>query len=97
MTAGALARRIRVQGRIQGVGYRPFVLRLALRHDVRGWVRNQGGYVEIHAEGAVYVLHQRFDVLFGTLVERNDSQRRSTTTDSVAYRLGVLDSFAAVA
>lgn len=51
MTAGALARRIRVQGRIQGVGYRPFVLRLALRHDVRGWVRNQGGYVEIHAEG----------------------------------------------
>ena len=46
-----IAQRIRLRGRIQGVGFRPFTVRLAQRHDVRGWVRNVGGEVEIHAEG----------------------------------------------
>ena len=46
-----IAQRIRLRGRIQGVGFRPFTVRLAKRHDVRGWVRNVGGEVEIHAEG----------------------------------------------
>lgn len=36
---------------MQGVGYRPFVYRLALQLNVRGWVRNVTGSVEIHAEG----------------------------------------------
>lgn len=49
--APASARRIRVRGRVQGVGYRPFVLRLALTLGVQGWVRNVGGAVEIQAEG----------------------------------------------
>ena len=47
-----IARRIVVRGRVQGVGYRPFVLRLALATGVRGWVRNRGGEVDIHAEGS---------------------------------------------
>lgn len=46
-----IAQRIRVRGRIQGVGFRPFVLRLALRLGLQGWVRNRGGEVDIHAEG----------------------------------------------
>jgi len=33
------------------VGFRPFVHRLALRHGIRGWVRNESGAVRIHAEG----------------------------------------------
>lgn len=45
------ARRIEVRGVVQGVGFRPFVWRLAERHDVAGRVRNRGGVVEIHAEG----------------------------------------------
>lgn len=48
--ASLIARRIVVRGRVQGVGYRPFVLRLALGTGVRGWVRNRGGEVDIHAE-----------------------------------------------
>ena len=44
-------RRIEVSGVVQGVGFRPFVWRLAQRHGVAGWVRNHGGQVEIHAEG----------------------------------------------
>ena len=47
-----IARRFVVRGRVQGVGFRPFVLRLALQSGVRGWVRNCGGEVHIHAEAS---------------------------------------------
>jgi hydrogenase maturation protein HypF len=42
--------RLDVHGVVQGVGFRPFVVRLARRHGVAGWVRNDGGVVTIHAE-----------------------------------------------
>ncbi|HKZ75687.1 MAG TPA: Sua5/YciO/YrdC/YwlC family protein, partial [Actinomycetota bacterium] len=47
---GILARQVEVRGVVQGVGFRPFVWRLAERHGVHGWVRNGGGVVEILAE-----------------------------------------------
>ncbi len=40
-----------VSGRVQGVGFRPFVYRLAQRFELTGWVQNRQGWVEIHAEG----------------------------------------------
>jgi hydrogenase maturation protein HypF len=40
-----------VSGRVQGVGFRPFVYRLAQRFDLTGWVQNTLGRVEIHVEG----------------------------------------------
>ena len=46
-----IAPTIRLRGRIQGVGFRPFTVRLAKLHEVHGWVRNVGGEVEIHVEG----------------------------------------------
>jgi hydrogenase maturation protein HypF len=49
MTAAA---RIRVTGVVQGVGFRPFVWRLAHELELAGWVRNDAAGVEIHAEGA---------------------------------------------
>jgi hydrogenase maturation protein HypF len=45
------ARVLAVAGVVQGVGFRPFVHRLALRYGLAGWVRNTAGAVEIHAEG----------------------------------------------
>jgi hydrogenase maturation protein HypF len=45
------ARFLRATGVVQGVGFRPFVHRLAIRHDLAGWVRNVAGTVEIHVEG----------------------------------------------
>ena len=45
------ARFLRVRGVVQGVGFRPFVYRLARDHGIAGWVRNGGEGVEIHAEG----------------------------------------------
>jgi hydrogenase maturation protein HypF len=47
----SVARVIRVRGVVQGVGFRPFVFRLATALAVRGWVRNDGGGVDIHVEG----------------------------------------------
>jgi hydrogenase maturation protein HypF len=46
------ARRWRLGGRVQGVGFRPFVYRLAHLFELRGWVRNNGGEVEIYACGS---------------------------------------------
>ena len=43
---------VEVRGVVQGVGFRPFVWRLAARYGLAGWVRNVGGVVEIRAEGA---------------------------------------------
>ncbi|HTY05996.1 MAG TPA: carbamoyltransferase HypF [Gemmatimonadales bacterium] len=55
MTAVAGAPRaaldLRVTGVVQGVGFRPFVHRLAQRHGVAGWVRNASGDVRIWVEG----------------------------------------------
>ena len=48
--AGRLAR-ISVCGVVQGVGFRPFVYRLAQEHNLKGWVRNTSGNVEIEVEG----------------------------------------------
>jgi len=45
------ARRIVVRGRVQGVGFRPFVHRTARAFDLNGWVRNGAGQVVIHVEG----------------------------------------------
>lgn len=43
---------VRVRGIVQGVGFRPFVFRLAASHGVMGWVLNGGDGVQIHAEGS---------------------------------------------
>lgn len=44
-------RRIEVRGRVQGVGFRPFVFRTASQLGLSGWVRNDGGHVTIEVEG----------------------------------------------
>jgi hydrogenase maturation protein HypF len=47
-----LANHIVITGRVQGVGFRPFVSRLAHEFGLAGWVRNRSGQVEILAEGS---------------------------------------------
>jgi hydrogenase maturation protein HypF len=43
---------IKVRGVVQGVGFRPFVYRLARANNLAGWVLNGEQGVEIHLEGA---------------------------------------------
>ena len=45
--------RIRITGRVQGVGFRHWITRAAETAAVAGWVRNRGdGDVEVHVQGA---------------------------------------------
>jgi hydrogenase maturation protein HypF len=57
------ARRWRIGGRVQGVGFRPFVYRLAHSCNLKGWVRNSGGEVEIHAQGSAESLQSFEDAI----------------------------------
>jgi len=54
-----IARNVRVRGTVQGVGFRPFVFRLARMHALAGWVLNEPTGVDIHLEGAAAAI-QRF-------------------------------------
>jgi len=50
-------RRVTIRGAVQGVFFRETVRRVALRHDVHGFVRNVGpGALEIEAEGEPHVV-----------------------------------------
>lgn len=47
-----IARRFIVKGRVQGVGFRGFVIRSAERNGLLGWTRNlPDGRVEVMAQG----------------------------------------------
>lgn len=48
----ASAIRILFQGRVQGIGFRPEIARLAARLGLTGWVKNTSDGVEVHVEGA---------------------------------------------
>lgn len=44
--------KIYISGIVQGVGFRPFIYRLAINQGLKGYVRNLGGSeVEVHVEG----------------------------------------------
>ena len=50
--AGLLRATVLVTGIVQGVGFRPFIYRMAKRHELRGFVRNRAdAVVEIVVEG----------------------------------------------
>ena len=49
---------LRITGKVQGVGYRDFVARLASQHVLSGWVRNRrDGSVEAVISGDPTALH----------------------------------------
>jgi acylphosphatase len=54
--------RLRIMGRVQGVGYRAWALATATRLGLRGWVRNR-------ADGSVEVLVSGTDNAVGAMIE----------------------------
>ena len=49
---------IHVAGIVQGVGFRPFVYRMAKKYLINGWVLNAADGVNIHAEGESRLLDE---------------------------------------
>lgn len=49
--SGTQRLRCRVRGQVQGVGFRPFVYRLARELGLSGWVRNDASGVELEVQG----------------------------------------------
>ena len=73
-------RRLRARGVVQGVGFRPFVYRLAREHGLGGYVLNDGDGVLIEIEGP------ELDTFAGELVSRAPSLAsvRAVTAEPVA-------------
>ncbi|MGB5334312.1 MAG: carbamoyltransferase HypF [Woeseiaceae bacterium] len=72
------ASRITLEGHVQGVGFRPFVYRLAIEHGLRGSVQNKLGEVEVIAVGPAAVL-ERFQ---RDLIEKAPPLARPSVTRS---------------
>ena len=69
-----MRRRYLIRGTVQGVGFRFFVVRIAARLDVRGWVRNtEDGGVEAVAQGSAEQLDE-----FGRRVGQGPAASRVT-------------------
>lgn len=58
-----IAKRIHIKGLVQGVGFRPFIYRLASSHGIHGWVVNSNEGVSIHAEGAGNSIDEFMDAI----------------------------------
>ena len=54
---------ISVTGLVQGVGFRPFVFRIAVKHNLSGWVKNTNECVEIFVEGPEVAINNFLDEL----------------------------------
>lgn len=68
---------LRVRGTVQGVGFRPFVLRLANELGIGGWVRNDSHGVLVRAVGEV----TKLDRLAALLVSRAPAAARVTAVE----------------
>ncbi len=55
--------RLEISGAVQGVGFRPFVYRLARRFDLAGWVSNTSKGVVVEVDGDTEVLAQFAEAL----------------------------------
>jgi hydrogenase maturation protein HypF len=89
-TPATVARRLLLQGRVQGVGFRPFVHRLAHELQLDGFVRNLRGEVEVVLRGAPDVI----DRFARDVVERAPPLARARLVGSEDYAGAVEPGFA---
>ena len=77
---------IQVKGIVQGVGFRPFVYRLAKKYLITGWVLNATDGVFIHAEGEAKLLDE-------VVVELSENPPAASQVDEITLKEVPLEDF----
>lgn len=77
---------IQVKGIVQGVGFRPFVYRLAKKYLINGWVLNAADGVFIHAEGEAKLLDE-------FVIELSDNPPAASRIEEVTLKEVPLEDF----
>ena len=80
--------KIKVFGIVQGVGFRPFIDRLANRFHLKGSVANRGSYVEIFAQGAEDIIKNFCNAI------KNEAPPRAIIIDMVSTKITASKEFA---
>jgi len=96
----AVRRRVRVRGAVQGVGFRPYVYRLARELELAGWVRNDAEGVEIDLQGeprAVERLLARLEREAPPLARIRAVEAAEVESDARAQAFAILESRAGAA
>ena len=78
----AVRKRIEIQGVVQGVGFRPFVYRIARRFNIHGRVLNSSAGVIIEAEAAAAELDRFLQALRSELPPLARIERLTLTTET---------------
>ncbi|MEA1888673.1 MAG: acylphosphatase, partial [Pseudomonadota bacterium] len=74
------ARHITITGKVQGVGFRPYIYRLANLLGLSGWVRNCTGQVEVHIQGTESSLEKFCDNIIAAAPAISQPHIQSITT-----------------
>ncbi len=82
-------RNIHVRGLVQGVGFRPFVYRIAIENHLKGWVENRNDGVIIHVEG----LDEHLDIFEKQIVSKAPPASQIREFRTVVSELEGHDSF----
>ena len=77
---------IQVKGIVQGVGFRPFVYRLAKKYLIDGWVLNATDGVFIHAEGETKLLDE-------FVIELSENPPAASRVDELSLKEVPLEGF----
>jgi len=83
------ARQILLSGKVQGVGFRPFIYRIATEHKLVGWVRNCVGVVEVHVQG----LPQDLDNFLTDIFEKKPPLAEPDLQSNKNVDIGEYDAF----
>jgi hydrogenase maturation protein HypF len=83
---------VQVQGVVQGVGFRPFVFRIAHQHHLTGWVRNRPDGVEIQIQGPqpaldAFLVSLERDRPAPARIERVTSHPEAETAEEVSFEI----------
>jgi len=89
-----IARKITLSGQVQGVGFRPFIYRLANDLNLNGWVKNCMGTVDIHIQGSAENVQKFTDNIFSKHppLAKPHLEKNNATNTAVVNNFSILES-----